>query len=161
MIIPPNSNMMLFRYNDYARTNFITEHQKIVDQYGYVWMMRLGKRTSPEKLKSVTESGAHIILKSPKKNGDHYYLAHYLEIISELPDDSIHMPAYYSKLIQDGYLYDTSVQVFKVDYILEMTPEQASCLRLSLNGKPVYEVIKQTRTAVMFIENQEQIETTL
>ena len=100
-------------------------------------------------------------MKSPKKKGDHYYLAHYQDVVSDVPDDFAHMPAYYSKLIQDGYLIDTGVQVFKVEYIHEMTDEQVACLRLCLNGKPVNEVIKETRTAVMFIENNEQIEISL
>ena len=158
MIIPPNTNMLLFRYNNYARTNFITEHKLIIDNCDYVWMMRLGKRTSPEKLRRVTEDGGYIVLKAPKKNGDHYYLAHYMDVVSELPDDSAHMPAYYSKLIEEGYLFDTGIQVFRVDYIDEIPLKQTACLKLHLNGKPVSEVIQQTRTAVMFIENSEQIE---
>ena len=158
MIIPPNTKMLLFRYNDYARKSFIDEHRAVINNNGYVWMMRLGKRTSPEKLRQVTEAGGFVVLKSPKKNGDHYYLAHYTDVASALPDDSKHMPDYYNKLIQEGYLYDTGVQVFKIDSIFDMTAEQISTLRLQLNGKPVDEVIKQTRTAVMFIENVEQLE---
>lgn len=158
MIIPPNTSMILLRYNDYAKTSFITEHKKVLDKSDYVWLMRLGKRTNPEKLNRVTEAGGYMVLKSPKKSGEHYYLAHYIDVVAELPDDSVHMPAYYSRLIDEGYLYDTGVQVFKVDYVVEMPIKQASCLKLQLNGKPISEVIKQTRTAVMFIENSKEIE---
>lgn len=161
MIIPPNTSMLLFRYNDYARTDFIWEHKEVIKNNGYVWMMRLGKRISSEKLNRVTESGGFVVLKSPKKKGDHYHLAHYQDTVSDVPDDFEHMPSYYSKLIQDGYLVDTGVQAFKIEYIREMTEGQVACLRLCLNGKPVNKVIKETRTAVMFIENNEQIEISL
>ena len=48
MKILKDTNMLLFRFRSYGKNNFIESHKKILNEKKYVWMLKLGKRTSTE-----------------------------------------------------------------------------------------------------------------
>ena len=55
MVIKQNTEMMLFRYNNYKGYSFIKEHLSVYEKHGYVWMLKVGKRSSEEKIKRVVK----------------------------------------------------------------------------------------------------------
>ena len=157
MIIPEKTQMLLLRYSNYGKNNFIEEHLKVIRESGFVWMMKIGKRTNIIKINEVLEQGGYLVLKSPKRDGEKYYLARFVEVKECPPDDDNHTPKYYTDIYRDGLLADASAQTFKLVEVTELNDELVRTLRLKLNGKPVSEVIKETRTSVMFIENDKEL----
>lgn len=162
MKIKKNTEMLLFRYSNYDQFSFIDEHIAILDKYRHVWMLKLGKRTSLVKLKAILENGGWLILRSPKGDGSRCYIAQFTEMVEELPGDGFY-PKYYQKILEgitenDFYYSEPSFQWFKIITIKSIDESVVDSLVMSKTGKMVNDVIKTTRTAVMFIKNTVPIE---
>ena len=99
-----------------------------------------------------------MILKSPLKEGGKYYICCFTDIRENEIDDPNHVPSYYDELMEDIDFYDRRYQLFKVTWILPLPDSCSDCLVLQLNGKQVSDIIKRTRTAVMFVQNEKTID---
>lgn len=155
MKIKKNTNMLLFRFGNYKKNDFIESHMKVIDKDGYVWLLKLGKRTSIDRLNEILNAGGWIVLRSPKADGSKSYIARFSEFSEEEPSDMIY-PSYYNDILgddsDDGYYEGSRVcQWFRVDMIKPI--EETSVFIMSKTGKAVDEVIETTRTAVMFVKN--------
>lgn len=163
MIINKDTEMLLFRFSNYKRHSFINEHLSLLNNTGYVWMMKLGKRSSIEKINDIKENGGWLVLRSPKADGSKSYLAKFTDVIEVTPKDGVY-PEYYHELfngIDEGNLYyvnDPSFQWFRIELIEPLDNITAGSLVVSKTGKKVDDVINTTRTAVMFIKNEVSIE---
>ncbi len=160
MLIDVNTEMLLFRFSNYGKHSFINEHRNVLNENGYVWMLKLGKRSSVEKIKAIIKNGGWLVLRSPKADGSISYLAKFSEISEEEPFDPIY-PEYYDEILdaedEDFYNPTAVYQWFKLERIEELSEDAAESLVVSKTGKKVNEVIGTTRTAVMFIQNGKQI----
>ena len=58
---------------------------------------------------------------------------------------------------KDINFWDAPTQFFKLVDIVPLDEEYVASLRLEKNKKKVLDVINETRTAVMFIENEKDI----
>lgn len=103
MQIDMHKKMMLFRYSNYRRTDFIAEHKKVISQNGYAWMLKAGKKSSTEKIDRVLTDGGYLILKSPVKEGNNYYVAIFDSFMENTPDDKNGYPEYYKNFMDDMY----------------------------------------------------------
>lgn len=160
-MINKETTMLLFRYSNYRKYSFIDEHMKIIHNLKYVWMMKMGKKTSIEKIKSIIKSGGYIVFKAPVADGSHFYIGKFVDFREELPNDEKHMPKYYSEIVEDINFWDAPTQFFKLVDIVPLNEEYAAALRLEKNKKKVLDVINETRTAVMFIENEKEMDIAL
>lgn len=163
MEIASNTNMLLFRFSNYKKTNFIKEHLEVLNEEGCVWMLKAGKRSSLDKLKKIKKYGGWMVLRAPKADGSKSYLARFIDVIEEDPDDLIY-PTYYNQILESDENTDlrfdfgsVSHQWFKLDILTELSEESAHNLVVTNSGKNVEEVIGTTRTAVMFIHNSRPI----
>lgn len=162
MLITANTEMLLFRFNNYKKHSFIKQHRAVLEKYGYVWMLKIGKRSSIEKIQSIINNGGWLVLRSPKADGSISYIAKFTEISEEEPIEPIY-PEYYNEILNiddedtDFYNPNAVYQWFKLEKIKELCEEDARNLVVSKTGKQVNEVIGTTRTAVMFIQNCKQI----
>lgn len=159
MKIEKNKKMLLFRYNNYKKTDFITAHRDVLNENGYVWMLKIGKKTSVDKIKKVMSDGGYLILRAPKADGSLSYITHFTEISEDEPDDFAY-PEYYDTFLtgEDSFQFESSSkQWFKLDMIKQLDEKETDKLILALNGKKVNEVIATTMTAVMFISCDEDI----
>ena len=156
-LIKKNTPMILFRFNNYLSYSFIEEHKKILENEEYVWIMKTGRLCKQSRLDNVTENGGYIILKTPKKEGDRYYIGRYTDVINYFPDSKRCMPVYYNQMRENGDLIGLEIQCFKVNNIEELKNKEIEKLVLSINNRKVSEVISETRTAVMFIYNTETL----
>ena len=162
MLIPANTEMLLFRFNNYRKHSFIKQHLSVLEEYGYVWMLKVGKRSSVEKIQSIIKCGGWLVLRSPKADGSICYLAKFSEISEEEPIDPVY-PEYYNEILDgeeddaDYYNPNAVYQWFKLEKIRELSEEAAENLVISKTGKKVNDVIGTTRTAVMFVRNGKQI----
>ena len=163
MTINIDTDMLLFRFNNYKGYSFIDEHLMVLTQKNHVWMLKLGKRSSFEKLKEIQEKGGWLILRSPKAEGGKSYLAHFTEFTENKPIDDSY-PKYYKELLNsknedDIYFTDMpSFQWFRIESIMPIDNSIATSLVVSKTGKKVDDVISTTRTAVMFIKNKAVID---
>lgn len=158
MVIPIGTRMMLFRFSNYKQYSFIDEHLKTIENKGFVWMMKIGKRTNQEKLNAIMGDGGFLILRSPIKDGGKFYICHFTEIKEDTIENYEYVPSYYAEIMDDIDFYGRGYQLFKVLWIKPLPDAYAEYLVLQLNGKRVSEIIKETRTAVMFVKNEKAIE---
>lgn len=100
MKILKDTNMLLFRFRSYGKNNFIESHKKILNEKKYVWMLKLGKRTSTEKLRDILDEGGWLILRAPKSEGSKSFIARYVAFSENEPEDMIY-PEYYQEIIDD------------------------------------------------------------
>ena len=161
MIIKKNTQTLLFRFNNYRNHPFIKAHQEVLNEDGYVWMLKIGKRSSVAKIQAIIDCGGWLVLRSPKADGGKSYLTKFSEILEEEPLDMVY-PEYYTEILdneddEDFYNPNTVFQWFKIEMILELNDNDANNLVISKSDKKVNEVIGTTRTAVMFIKNSTDI----
>ena len=163
MIIDKFTDMLLFRFSNYKNHLFIDEHLSVLNNRGYVWMLKIGKRTSVSKLKGIMKNGGWLVLRSPKADGSKNYLARFTEIIEDAPEDGVY-PKYYKEIfdgIDRGDLYNVSdpcYQWFRIESIESIDATVVDSLVVAKSGKKVNDIINTTRTAVMFIKNDIPIE---
>lgn len=153
MHIKSNSNLLLFRYSDYRNYDFITEHREIIDRYGAVWMMKIGRKSNPAKVQAVIEDGGFLILRAPKSKQGKYYIAHFESVMDEVPKETHLMPDYYARLKADALSDISSAQYFYIRSIEPLPSHLVSDIVLQKTSEYVEDVIVKTRTAVMFVTN--------
>ncbi len=164
MIIDKDTEMLLFRFSNYKSYSFIEEHISVLRKAGYVWMLKLGKRSSMEKLESIKERGGWLVLRSPKADGGKSYLTRFTEIVEGDPKDNTY-PEYYDTFLNVTgeeelyYSIEPAYQWFKIEFITSIDNKVTSCFVVAKTEKKLDDVINTTRTAVMFIKNKLPIET--
>lgn len=154
MEICERSKILLFRFSNYWTNDFIKDHKAIIDNAGYVWMCKQGKRSSIETIRSIIQDGGCIVLKEPDKRGGKYFIGHFTEITEDQPDDINHFPAYY---LSELHLNRTLAQWIKIDAIHSLPSSYIGTLYLQKNGKKLTDQINRTSSAVMYITNAERI----
>lgn len=87
MIIDSNTEMLLFRYNNYKKHLFIDEHRSVLQREGHVWMLKLGRKTNNERIRAISEGGGWMILRAPKSEGGTSFLAKFTEMQEETPTE--------------------------------------------------------------------------
>lgn len=161
MTIEINTEMMLFRFSNYKKHSFIDAHQAVLQKEGHVWMLKFGRKTDNQKLQSIIRSGGWLVLRAPKAEGGKTYLAKFTDVQEESPID-MSFPAYYKELFEspNDYLLfkELSRQWFRLVSLKPISKSEAASLVISKSGKRVEDVIKVTRTAVMFVKNEIPIE---
>lgn len=159
-MIRKNESVLVIRYNEYRQYSFFKEHCQILDDVNYVWIHKMGREIPESSLKKFCENGGHILFKSPKKNGEHYYYAHFVECKNGKLNDKKAYPNYYQEMIEDiGGLYECTLDGtwFKVDYLHEMNNNDVEKIVLEKNGKHISEVIKSTRTTTLHAASVDDI----
>lgn len=151
------TKMLLFRYSNFKKYKFIDEHQRIIEMSKYVWMMKLGKKTSSTKIREIIDCGGYIVFKAPVADGEIFFIGKFSEFCEDMPEDTLHMPEYYSEIADDENFGYAPTQFFKLHSISPLADKHVAKLRLEKNKKRLLDVIGTTRTAVMFIENEEEI----
>ncbi len=161
MTIEVNTEMILFRFSNYKKQSFIDAHRAVLEEEGYVWMLKFGRKTDPKKLQSIIHSGGWLVLHAPKADGGRSFLAQFTDVQEDNPDDMV-FPGYYKELFEsqdDHFNFDeSSRQWFRLISLKPIRDDEAASFVISKTGKRVEDVIKVTRTAVMFIRNECPIE---
>lgn len=161
MTIENNTEMVLFRFNNYKKHSFIDEHQAVLEKEGHVWMLKFGRKTDYKKLQLIIRSGGWLVLHAPKSDGGKNYLAQFTDVQENDPSDMC-FPAYYKELFETTddrfYFEESSRQWFRLVSLKPLHNGEAASFVISKTGKKVEDVIKATRTAVMFVKNDCPIE---
>ena len=156
MQIKANQKMLLLRYSNYKKYNFIDEHRKILAEEGTVWMLKIGKNIPEYKLKEIYAEGGLLILRSPKADGSKYYAIEVTSCFNGEPDFEMIFPEYYETMLDDEDMWTMdSLQGtwFKVTSIKELPEEVSSHFSLLSNGKMIEDVLNSTRSSMIYIKS--------
>lgn len=156
MILKAEKTSLLLRINNYKNKDFIEEHNKIIQKYGYVWMLKAGRKLVQSKLDTVMNDSAVLILKAPKKTGGGYFYTSINEycIGKERPD--MIYPDYYKELIDDEVYWQVESldgTWLKIGEIKSLPEEKVSKLKLLSNGKLVCDVVGTTMSATLYVKS--------
>lgn len=154
--IEQSKNILLFRFSNYKRYDFVLEHNKVVEKNGFSWVLKNGKIPDSRKIQKVLDDGGWIVIKTPKASGNKFYITQMTEYSSEAPKNNIY-PAYYSSFISDQYGESNSGIWMKIGQIISINEAVANTLVLANGGKPVMDVINRTMTSFMFVNSTEKI----
>ena len=157
MVIKENTNMLLFRFRDFGKYNFIETHREFIEKNGHVWLLKIGKKTSSEKIAEILQEGGWMILRSPKADGSKSYVVKFVDYSEKTPEDGM-FPNYYEEVLNSEDFWEATCQWFMIDRIISLCDESAKTLVMAKTEKPIEEVIGATRTAVMFVKNIAPIE---
>lgn len=161
MTIEANKAMLLIRYNNYKKTDFIEEHNKVIASNGYVWMLKTGKTIVEAKLKKVLEETDILLLRAPKKDGGKYYITNIEEYRYGDSEAGMKFPKYYKNLVEDEALWEIdslSGTWLKIGPIREMPKEVVSKFQLISNNKNIEDVINSTRSATLYVISIKNVE---
>lgn len=159
MKIKQETPMILFRYNNYQKKDFILEHKQVIKENGFVWMLKSGKKSSVKKIENVIENGGYMLLKAPKADGGSLYIAKCIEF-SENDPKMIYYPKYYQSILKySPFSYSEPVsQWFKIKNIKKIDSNILKKFVLINGKKSVDDLLSNCMTAVMFVENESEIE---
>lgn len=156
MLIKTNQKMLLLRYTNYKKYNFVAEHQKVLDEEGTVWMLKIGKNIPEAKLKDFYSDGGILILRSPKASGSKYYAVEIDKWFNGEPDFEMVYPEYYEKMLDDEDVWTMDSLEgtwFKINSISELPDSASSHFSLISNGKMVQDVLSSTRSSMIYIKS--------
>lgn len=150
MIVKENTDILLFRFSNYRNNSFLLSLEEILQQKGYVWVLKSGRKSDNKKILQILEQGGWFVLKEPKSDGGKYFISKFDEYTEDIPDDK-NFPGYYNDIISENGFQG---QWFKLTLIKELSNKDVLNLKIAKTEKSVIEVIQNTRTAVMFTKNK-------
>lgn len=156
MVIEANKAVLLIRYNNYKKTDFILEHNKIVSDKGYVWMLKAGRKLVESKLLKVINETGVVILKAPKNSGGNYYYAKIQDYRFGIQSRDMISPDYYKILVDDESLWQIESldgTWLKIGEIKPLSINVIERFKLISNGKKVDDVIRSTMSSTLYIQN--------
>jgi hypothetical protein len=160
VIIEKNKAVLLFRYNNYKKTDFIEEHNNAADENGYVWMLKAGRKLIEAKLCQVKDESGIMILKAPKNAGGNYYCAQIFNYWFGSPNKSMNFPVYYEELIDDERLWQIESldgTWLKIGKITALSSETVQELRLISNNKKIEDVIGSTMSSTLYVQSDKKL----
>lgn len=146
--------ILLLRYNNYKKVDFIDAHQSVIVENGFVWMLKIGRKLPVINLQSIVDGSRKIILKAPKKFGGKYYKVDLLDFYNGDALDDFCYPEYYREMLEDDSVWmmdSLSGTWLKVKNFIQLSDNDISKLRLLSNNKLVEDVIKSTRSTVLYV----------
>ena len=87
-----NQQFLFLRMSNFDKYDFIDEHTKIINEHGYVWILKTGRKIDKKYLKELIKSESGIIIKKPSRTDDKLY---YCKLENIDYDNSEMFPEYY------------------------------------------------------------------
>lgn len=153
--ITRNNPFVLLRVNNYKDNSFINVHREYIEEYGSVWMLKVGRRIPEERLLGILNSDGVVVLKGPKAVDDQFYAAHIVDGYYGLPKDEMTFPDYYYDMIDDENLVNMENGLegtwFCVDKIVPIPHDIVNSFSLLRTGEKVEVVLNKTRTSMLYV----------
>ena len=149
-MVKANQPLLVIRFTQYKKIDFIGEHLRLINKDGFVWMLKTGRRIPDSSLKKSVFKNGIVILKAPKKAGGQYYFAIVDNYHNGLPQDDYSYPRYYDEMIEESYDYSMDGTWLKIKKIKIMEENMLDHLIMQKSGKNLHDVINSTRTSVLY-----------
>ena len=160
MVIKSGNAILLLRYNNYKKTDFIEEHNKVTAENGYVWLLKTGRKLVEKNLQKVMDESSVLLLKAPKSSGGRLFYARIIEYRYGKQEQEKKSPEYYKELVDDDKLWQIDSLEgtwFKISKIEALDETIMDKLVLISNGKKVSEVIGSTISSSLYICGKEDV----
>jgi len=159
VLIKKESSCLFIRVPDYKNYNSIEEHIKCINKYGYVWLIKLGRKPNYTFMNQFMKDGGNLILKTTPKNGNKYY---WFKVDSKVPDSNFIVPKYYDELFEnEGYdieLLKTTHLCLKATQYKELTKEEVDFFETISKKKPLSTSILNSRAPQVYGKSIKEIE---
>lgn len=146
VIFEKNSEAVVIRVNDFRGHSFVEEHQHIIEQDGYVWMLKIGRKISGVSIQILDKYG-QLIIKEPKKNGGKFYACHVLDVKQGRIDEMKHSPEYYTDLEAEGI--ELNGTWMKVDTLIQIGDSATDNIVLTKSKIKMIDICNCTRSPVL------------
>ena len=159
-MIKANALILVMRVNDYKDHQFFKDHDCVMKDVGYVWMLKVGKRIPELRMQDVLKGGGHVIFRGSKASGGKYYYAHVEEVKYGTPDVSMVFPEYYCSMVSDPSLWTLDSldgTWLKLTSLQEMRSELIQNIKLISNGKSVDEAMKSSMTSFVYAKSTQDL----
>ena len=150
-----NSKMLVFRYKNFKGYDFVNEHNNILENNGYTWILKLGNKIKEKSIKSVIDSTGILLLKAPKKDGGNTYMCKVVEFQNGKLDEENIYPQYYKEIREENQLVELDGSWFKIISMKKISEEAYMSLKLCNNNRKLIDVINETRTVIMYVYSDE------
>lgn len=155
--IQAKKKILVLRYSQFRNYDFLSEHKSIIDRLGYVWMLKLGKTVPEYRMKEILAETQAIILKAPKSQGGNYLIAVFDDFYNGKAPKELLFPNYYNEMVDTSYEYSLEGTWIKTISVREMTNEEVKKIFLVSNDKNIEDVMKSTRSALLYAYSTEDI----
>ena len=142
--------VLLLRYSDIGDVKTIDEHELIINEFGYCWFGKFGKKPSDKYLKHFLELEEPRIVLFTRFKGKG--IAHYCKCIgitSQRPSDGV--PKYYKE-----NLYETDrepVVYFKITELKPLNEDALSQYVVSSSGKEIAHDLKKSLSSYYMLQH--------
>ena len=152
MNLKEDTPLLFLRLGSFMGFDTIDEHRKVINDKGFVWMLKIGRKINESYLEDIIKNNAGIILKKSSKNDKKLY---YAKLDSINYDNSNVFPEYYYDFLSEyGYkisdLNKSNCNWFKVTDIYELNSSESNKIIVSKNGKSLEESAANSRTPYIF-----------
>lgn len=123
--------------------------------------MKGGKSLPERRIQKIMDNGGVLILKEPKSNGGKYYITSILEMKNGIVNNEMVYPSYYDEMVND---YDCIAidsldgTWIKINYLNVIDDLALNHIRLVSNKMPLDEVMASTRSTLLYVESDMDIE---
>lgn len=159
-MIAANTMILIMRVNDYKGYHFVNEHDRLIKDAGYVWMLKAGKKIPESRMEAVLRDGGHIIFRGSKASGGKYHYARAEEVRYGVSDDSMMFPEYYRMMVSDPSLWafdSLDGTWLKLTLLQEIKPEVVQRIKLISNGKSVDEAMRSSMTSFLYASSTQDL----
>lgn len=144
--------ILVLRVNDFAHYSFTEEHRKVINDIGNVWMLKVGRGLAETSVRKVMEDGGKLIIKEPKKSGNHYYACSISEIYEGAWKSDMVRPSYYDELAMSGVsLKGTWLKIEGMELIDDKNLADFTLIK---GGKKMTDIISCTRSPILFVQRK-------
>lgn len=147
--------MLLLRFSNYKKYDFIEEHMKLIKNEGYVWLMKAGRRLPQDKIAELYRNGGTLILRGSKSAGAKFYKLTVEEYMDGRITKDFSYPEYYEEMITDDsfwFMESLTGSWFKIISIVEMNDEEKQQLVLVSNGKKAEDVLNKSMSSILYVK---------
>lgn len=152
MKIKNNQKFLFLRMSNFQNFDFFEEHNKIIEEKGYVWILKMGRKIDKNYLKELIKNDSGIIIKKPSRLDDRLFYCK-LESI-DYDNSSIFPDYYYDYLTYNGYkvsdLTNNNSCWFKISEISLIPESIADSLVVSKNNNSLKNAAINSRTPYIF-----------
>lgn len=153
---------LFLRLNNFLNYSYLAEHKKVMDEKGYVWLLKIGKTINQDFVKRIIEEHGGIILKSSVKDGNKFYYCDLLD--NKVPEDNteFYYPEYYNEFCEyEAYDINELKKTgywFKIANMREITEDDVYNFRICKGHKPMLDCALYSRVVHMYVENRIDME---
>lgn len=160
-MINKDTAVLVMKVNNYKEFDFFNQHQCMLNQLGFVWTLKFGKRIPENRLKSILEQGGHILFRGSKASGRRCYYARFNAMYEGKPKPDMEYPAYYNQMVSDPALWSVDDISGTWIRIVEMTEVESSILKdfvLMSNGRTLDEALNTSMTSVIYAKSNTSLD---